>query len=105
MTSTYIYFIDRALSESVGYALQKAGRMVEFHKDHFPSDCPDTIWLPEVGKKGWIVLTKDKRIAHNPEEITLIAKGNVRAFILTAGNVKLIQTIDPQSNAARFSSY
>jgi PIN like domain len=43
--------------------------------------------LPEVGKKGWIVLTKDDRIRYRQHEKDALLKSNVRAFVLTNRNL------------------
>jgi hypothetical protein len=40
----------------------------ERHGKHFPAGTEDSIWLPFVGKKSWILLTKDKRIRFNDLE-------------------------------------
>jgi PIN like domain len=45
-------------------ALRVAGAQIEVHDDHFPQDAPDELWLPEVGRRGWAVLTKDDRIRY-----------------------------------------
>jgi uncharacterized protein with PIN domain len=56
------FFVDRSLGRRLGIALREAGWNVELHDDHFKDDTPDEKWLEEVGKKGWVVLTKDKAI-------------------------------------------
>jgi len=45
-------------------------------------------WLPVVGQRGWIVLTKDKRIQENALESGALLRSGARAFVLTAGNLK-----------------
>ncbi|SRR5213594_2610323 len=56
-------FLDRSFGKkTVAEALRGAGANVEVHDDHFPQDATDETWLTEVGKKDWIVLTKDRRI-------------------------------------------
>jgi PIN like domain len=53
------FFVDRSLGRGVGQALIAAGMKVEYHDTHFAEDTPDKHWLPQVGTKGWVVLTKD----------------------------------------------
>jgi hypothetical protein len=36
---------------------------VEVHDDHFLTGADDADWLQIVGPRGWVVLTKDERIA------------------------------------------
>jgi hypothetical protein len=76
-----VFFVDRSLGRNhVPNALKDAGeiveastplsfnpersRRVEVHNDRFPQAAPDTVWLPEVARKGWIILTADQKIAH-----------------------------------------
>lgn len=68
-------------------ALRRAGERVEIHDDHFPPDAKDADWLSVVGKRGWIVLTKDERIRYRMIEQQAMMRASVAAFILTAGGV------------------
>ncbi len=47
----------------------------------------DVEWLPEVGRRGWIVITKDKRISRNELEIAALRNAGVGAFILSSDNL------------------
>jgi hypothetical protein len=61
--TSLIYFVDECLGRHfVAEALRKAGAQIEVHHDHFRSGVPDTEWLPVIGGKKWIVLTKDRQI-------------------------------------------
>lgn len=60
---------------------------VEVHDEHFDEKCDDVDWLPQVGAKGWIVLTKDKHIRRRPLERHALEAAKVGAFVLTAGIV------------------
>jgi hypothetical protein len=79
-----VFFIDRSLGRKiVAQALREIGETVEIHDDHFAPDAKDAEWLLEVGKRGWIVLTKDDRIRYRVTERTAIESATVRAFVLT----------------------
>ena len=79
-----VFFIDRSLGgRLVVQALRDAGARVEVHDDHFPQNTPDVDWLAEVGRRGWIVLSKDERIRRNPLERAALEQAGVRAFFLT----------------------
>ena len=81
------FFIDKCLgTKVVPAALRASGLKVELKTDHFPADTPDTVWLPVVGKQGWIILTKDKQIRHNYLEIVGLLQSGTASFILTSGN-------------------
>jgi hypothetical protein len=47
----------------------------------------DEEWLAEAGRRGWIVLTKDRRIRRRRAEIEAIARHDVNAFVLARGSL------------------
>lgn len=53
----------------------------------FPRGTLDSVWLTEAGKKGWVVLTRDKRIRYRMLERMALESARVRAFVFTGGNV------------------
>ncbi len=58
------FFIDRCLGKkSILDILRVAGISVEIHDNHFDKGALDVDWLPQVGEKGWIVLTKDDKVS------------------------------------------
>jgi predicted nuclease of predicted toxin-antitoxin system len=85
----FILFLDRNLGKKiVADALRQAGADVRVHDDHFSANARDEEWLSEVGRRQWVVLTKDTRIRyHEIERMALISAG-VRAFVLTAKNLQ-----------------
>jgi hypothetical protein len=44
-------------------------------------------WLPEVGRRGWIVLSKDLNIRVNEPERRALLEANVRAFLFSQQQV------------------
>jgi len=89
----HTYFIDRALGKSVGKALQNLGVKIEFHKDHFSPNSPDTEWLPVVSQKGWIVLTKDSNIGRNILEIQAMAYSDAKVFTLVSAELNTVKMV------------
>jgi predicted nuclease of predicted toxin-antitoxin system len=87
LLSESTFFVDRCLGRSVGLALRDSGLIVEFHADHFPDDADDQTWISEVGRRGWIVLTKDKAIRTRPVELHAVESAKVRMFRLSSGNM------------------
>lgn len=67
--------------------LRSLGATVEIHDDHFAADARDQDWLLEVGRRGWIVLMKDKRVRRVELEREALISAGVRAFVLTSGNL------------------
>jgi predicted nuclease of predicted toxin-antitoxin system len=83
-----IFFLDRSIGKHmVAEALRHAGVQVAVHDDHFPPNAHDVEWLPSVGERGWIVLTRDKRIRYRSQERTALIQARVRAFVLSGGNL------------------
>jgi predicted nuclease of predicted toxin-antitoxin system len=80
--------VDRALGTvTIAEALRSAGCNVEIHDRHFAQDAKDTEWLPEVGRRGWVVLTKDHHIRTRQNELVALLTAGVAAFVLTAGDL------------------
>jgi hypothetical protein len=80
--------VDRALGTgAIAAALRDAGCAVEIHDQHFPQAAKDTEWLPEVGRRGWVVLTKDHHIRTRQNELVALLSAGVAAFVLTSGDL------------------
>lgn len=82
------------MGRAVGRRLAEEGIRIAFHDDHFPQGTPDTEWLRDVGRRGWIVLTKDTRIRYRPNEKQALLGAGVRAFAFASGNLSGAQMSD-----------
>ena len=69
-------------------AIRALGEEVALKTDHFDEDTPDEVWIPDVGKRGWIILSKDKNIRRNQIEIVQLLQSGTHSFVLTSGNQK-----------------
>jgi len=58
---------------------------VELHGDHFKSNCPDDVWIPECAKKGWIVLSCDKAIRRSPKLCEAVERSRAKVFFMGKG--------------------
>jgi hypothetical protein len=58
----------------------------ERHGTYFAAGTEDTAWLPFVGERGWLLLTKDKRIRFNELEKLAVQRHRVREFYFASGN-------------------
>jgi predicted nuclease of predicted toxin-antitoxin system len=82
------FFIDRCLGNRlIVETLRLAGVNVEIHDDHFGKNTQDVDWIPEIGKRGWVILTKDARIGKNKIERLAVADAEVRMFVLVSQNL------------------
>jgi len=87
----FTWFIDRSLGTKIVVDLRAAGFHVEEHSAHFANDAPDVEWLGEAGRRGWVVLTKDKAVRRNALELAAILASGVACFSLGHGNLKAEQ--------------
>lgn len=71
----------------VADALRAAGQTIELHGDHFAQDCEDSVWVPQVGARGWVILTKDRRIKSNQIEIASLIRANTYCFNLVSASL------------------
>lgn len=85
------FFVDRSLGRHrVADALRTGGWRVHTHFEVFrerDESVADVEWLEHCGRRGLVVLTKDRRLRYRPREITVIRRHQVRAFVLTHGNL------------------
>jgi len=83
-----VFFLDKCLGNyDVRTSLENAGARVEIHTDHFDQDAEDAHWLPIVGKKGWVVLTKDRHFLNNPIEVIALLRSGTASFVLRSANM------------------
>lgn len=77
-------FLDHQIGRFVvAERLRSAGATVEVHLDHFAADAPDTEWIPEVGRREWVLVTKDQNIRRNPLERAAYEAARIRGFVVT----------------------
>ena len=76
-------FIDRSIPRDVAEALKKVGDDVLWLEDEFPHDATEEVWLKEAGNRGWLVVSRDKKIRTRPGERQALLDATVGCFILT----------------------
>lgn len=77
------FYTDECLGRRVADALRQAGHDVQCGVDQFPG-VDDKVWLPQIGERQWVLLTKDMKIRRRPLEVEAIVNSGVRAFVITA---------------------
>ena len=78
------FFLDYQIGRYVvADALRTAGARVEAHIDHFAQSAPDIEWIPEVGRRGWVLITKDQNIRRHPLERVAYESAGLRGFVVT----------------------
>lgn len=78
------FFLDYQIGRYVvAEALRAAGATVEVHIDHFDQAAADVDWIPEVGNRKWVLITKDEHIRRNPQERAAYEEAGLRGFVVT----------------------
>lgn len=78
-----VFFTDRDLSSHIFVnILRNAGLTVHRHDDHFEQDTHDDVWLPAVGQRGWIAISKNSDIYYQNNERDAMMRANARLFIV-----------------------
>ncbi|NEQ97705.1 MAG: hypothetical protein F6K30_13465 [Cyanothece sp. SIO2G6] len=82
-----VFFLDQnTLGRKFVQILREAGAKVEVLSDHFSKTTSDVEWLAEVGRRGWLVVTRDQAIGNDILEEIAVAQANVRMFAFVMGN-------------------
>jgi len=82
------FFLDRCLGKKILASILRAANLkIEVHDDHFPPDCKDEQWLKVVGRRGWVILTSDRRIRYRGPELAALMSSGARAFAFRSGNL------------------
>jgi PIN like domain len=77
-----VFFTDRDLGTRFPDILIAAGLTVRRHRDLFPPDCPDEVWLQTIGREGWIAVSHDARIRYKPNELAAVVRHRVRLLVV-----------------------
>lgn len=80
------FFFDNNLSHHLAEGMKAFLEDAVHLQDEFPKNAEDADWLPTIGKRGWILVTRDERIRKNPAEIKAYRKHRVGAFFLGGKN-------------------
>jgi len=79
------FFFDNTFPPQLVKILVILGVDAHHLQDDFPPDTLDVDWIPEVGKKGWVVVTGDRRISKKPPERKALQEANVIAVFMSKG--------------------
>jgi hypothetical protein len=79
------FFFDNTFPPQLVQILTVLGVDAHHLQDEFPPETADVDWLPAVGKRGWIVVTGDRRISKKPPERKALEEANVIAIFMAKG--------------------
>ena len=81
-----IFYLDENLhGNTFANVLRKANIRIELCKDHGFIGVDDTVWIPEVASRGWIILTGDIRTRYRPLEKQVIITSQARMIHIKSG--------------------
>jgi len=86
------FFFDRSLGKASANRLRAHGWTVHLIAEFYAGDAADVadeVWIAEGCSRGWILLTKDKKIRYRARELEALDRGNL--FCLASGNLSLDQ--------------
>jgi hypothetical protein len=96
------FFFDRSLGKETARLLREAGWEIHLVADHYPDDAqliPDEAWMAEGCQRGWILLSKDKRIRYRGAELAQLHDGQL--FCLANGNLLIEEMAEQFLQAER----
>lgn len=79
------FFFDNTFPPQLAKILNILGVDAHHLQEDFSPDTPDVDWLPTVGKRGWVVITGDRRISKKPPERKALQEANVIAVFMAKG--------------------
>lgn len=77
-----VFFSDRDLGRVLPALLTAAGVRVERHDDHFGPETADEEWIAEIGRRGWVAVTRDARIRYSPLALSVLMSNRAQLFVL-----------------------
>lgn len=100
------FFVDRDLGKRSAAILDGAGFSLEWHDDHFPQKTPDEEWLREVTRRGWVVLTHDRKMRYTSRIRDEILDSGARVFIIRSARLTTSQlaqvVVNSRTRVTRF---
>lgn len=79
------FFLDENMSPCLAPLLNhlaRGGHSVCHLSEHFQRGTKDEVWIPEVGKNGWILIGGDGRQFSIPQQRQLLQEYRVTAFCM-----------------------
>ena len=84
------FFFDRSLGKASAKRLRERGWVIHLIADFYRDDAADVAdeeWIAEGCSRGWLLLTKDKKIRYRANELGALEVGHL--FCLASGNLGL----------------
>jgi hypothetical protein len=82
------FFTDFNCGKQFPLLLRAAGLDVHMHVEHFEPDTDDVVWAPAIAARGWIGISRDRRITRTAIEYDAVMFAGGRLFVMTGGGMK-----------------
>jgi hypothetical protein len=82
------FFFDNNLSIRIVRGFREFGQDVIHLSEEFAPDTQDTEWLPVIGERGWILITRDKRIRWRPAELGAYRRYTIGGFVMSGKSLE-----------------
>ena len=76
------FIFDENISVHIVAGMREFGENVQHLTEHFAQGTADEDWLVEVGKRGWFLVTRDRKIRRRPAQLDALRRNAVGAFFL-----------------------
>lgn len=89
----FAVFVDRSMGRRSARGLAVLGLSPVWIGDVYPKAgalVPDVVWIHDSAKHGHAVITKDKRIWVNREEVQAILESGAKVFVIGNGNISSV---------------
>jgi len=79
------FFFDNTFPQKLVRIIAILGVDARHLQDEFPANTLDVDWIPEIGRRGWVVITGDRGISKKPAERKAIEEANIIAVFMAKG--------------------
>lgn len=74
------FILDEGIDYHLAEFLQHYGFDVDPITKQFRASVKDSVWIPRVGRRGWVIITTDKRLSRRPSERDAYRRHRLRGF-------------------------
>jgi len=79
------YFFDNTFPPQLAKIVAILGVDAVHLQDECPPNTLDVTWIPEIGRRGWVVITADRGISKKPAERKALEEANVISVFMAKG--------------------